>query len=126
MYTLNLERSAVSILEAVGLLDLKAVPRTLPWRHVPSGGSRLAEVGLTALQHGRIATTAGAQTPPCHRFNPSSPALPLPSAPQQRVRPVHWSNRPKSYVLRTANWNEFPDGACLLCTSLTPVCCAGA
>eukprot|EP00878_Enallax_costatus_P001814 GHUV01001972.1.p1 GENE.GHUV01001972.1~~GHUV01001972.1.p1 ORF type:complete len:597 (+),score=135.37 GHUV01001972.1:253-2043(+) len=36
MYTLNLERSAVGILEAVGVLDVNRVPRPLPWRQVPS------------------------------------------------------------------------------------------
>ncbi|WIA22217.1 hypothetical protein OEZ85_004547 [Tetradesmus obliquus] len=36
MYTLNLERSAVGILEAVGVLDTSKVPRTLPWRQVPA------------------------------------------------------------------------------------------
>ena len=44
MYTLNLERSAVAILEAVGLLDTKSVARPLPWRHVPAAGQRAAEV----------------------------------------------------------------------------------
>jgi methylenetetrahydrofolate reductase (NADPH) len=29
---------------------------------------------------------------------------------KQRVRPVHWANRPKSYVCRTAGWSEFPAG----------------
>lgn len=36
MYTLNLERSAIGILEAVGVLDTSRVPRPLPWRQVPS------------------------------------------------------------------------------------------
>lgn len=70
MYSLNLERSAVGILEAVGLLDTSKVPRPLPWRHIPSSGQRAEE----------------------------------------RVRPIFWSNRPKSYVTRTASWNEYPNG----------------
>jgi hypothetical protein len=36
MYTLNLERSAVGILETAGVLDTSKVPRSLPWRQVPS------------------------------------------------------------------------------------------
>lgn len=71
MYTLNLERSAVGILEAVGLLDTSKVPRPLPWRHVPASGQRA----------------------------------------QERVRPIFWSNRPRSYISRTANWDAFPNGA---------------
>lgn len=26
------------------------------------------------------------------------------------VRPIYWSNRPKSYLQRTASWDEFPNG----------------
>ncbi|XP_055388622.1 methylenetetrahydrofolate reductase (NADPH)-like [Condylostylus longicornis] len=26
------------------------------------------------------------------------------------VRPIFWSNRPKSYIHRTANWDDFPNG----------------
>jgi len=29
---------------------------------------------------------------------------------QEDVRPIHWANRPKSYVLRTEAWDEFPNG----------------
>lgn len=29
---------------------------------------------------------------------------------KENVRPIFWSIRPKSYVHRTANWNEFPNG----------------
>jgi methylenetetrahydrofolate reductase (NADPH) len=28
----------------------------------------------------------------------------------ETVRPIYWSNRPKSYVQRTAAWDEFPNG----------------
>jgi hypothetical protein len=44
MYTLNLERSAVAILERVGLIDTAAVPRPLPWRHIPSTRITAGEV----------------------------------------------------------------------------------
>jgi hypothetical protein len=46
MYTLNLERSAVGILETVGVLDTSKVPRSLPWRQVPS--TRPGEVSSAA------------------------------------------------------------------------------
>lgn len=26
------------------------------------------------------------------------------------VRPINWANRPKSYIKRTINWDEFPNG----------------
>ena len=28
----------------------------------------------------------------------------------EQVRPIFWANRPKSYVQRTENWDEFPNG----------------
>eukprot|EP00884_Botryococcus_braunii_P012198 jgi/Botrbrau1/2097/Bobra.0093s0005.1 len=61
MYTLNLERSAVAILENLGLIDKQKTARVLPWRK-PSNSKRTAE----------------------------------------EVRPIFWSNRPKSYLRRTA------------------------
>ncbi|GMH43579.1 hypothetical protein BSKO_11501 [Bryopsis sp. KO-2023] len=69
MYTLNLESSAVAILEGVGLIDRNNIPRTLPWRQ-PANASRTEEA----------------------------------------VRPIFWSNRPKSYLKRTADWDRFPSG----------------
>ena len=32
----------------------------------------------------------------------------------EEVRPIHWSNRPKAYLSRTADWDSFPAGAALL------------
>jgi hypothetical protein len=29
---------------------------------------------------------------------------------KEQVRPVHWANKPESYVARTANWDDFPNG----------------
>ena len=28
----------------------------------------------------------------------------------EEVRPIFWSNRPKSYITRTSDWDEFPSG----------------
>jgi methylenetetrahydrofolate reductase (NADPH) len=81
MYSLNLERSAVAILEEVGVLPKleggaeHAAPAStsrppLPWRCVPRNSQRALE----------------------------------------GVRPIHWSNRPRSYHHRTADWDRFPSG----------------
>lgn len=43
MYTLNLEKSALAILERLGLIDTQRVQRPLPWRHVPAGTARAVE-----------------------------------------------------------------------------------
>ncbi|KAK9842600.1 hypothetical protein WJX81_008347 [Elliptochloris bilobata] len=69
LYTLNLEASALAILENLGLVNKAQRPRPLPWRKAPS--------------HKRLA---------------------------EEVRPIHWSNRPKAYLTRTADWDSFPAG----------------
>ncbi|KAF5828731.1 methylenetetrahydrofolate reductase-domain-containing protein [Dunaliella salina] len=70
MYSLNMEKSALAILERVGFIDNSKVPRPMPWGFVPmhSCGLRRGEA----------------------------------------VRPVFWSNRPKSYVWRTKDSQAFP------------------
>jgi len=37
------------------------------------------------------------------------PWNPVPTR-KEDVRPIFWSNRPKSYIHRTASWDEFPNG----------------
>ncbi|GBG83501.1 hypothetical protein CBR_g37215 [Chara braunii] len=69
LYTLNLERSAMAILERLGVIQDVNLARPLPWRP-PVSGKRSSE----------------------------------------RVRPIHWANRPKSYLIRTREWEEFPKG----------------
>lgn len=34
----------------------------------------------------------------------------MPNRATEEVRPIFWANRPKSYVDRTATWDEFPNG----------------
>ncbi len=34
---------------------------------------------------------------------------------REDVRPIHWANRPKSYLQRTDIWDEFPNGVCVCC-----------
>lgn len=50
-------------------------------------------------------------------LTPFSPRRPLPWAvsahPKRReedVRPIFWASRPKSYIYRTQEWDEFPNG----------------
>lgn len=34
----------------------------------------------------------------------------MPGRREESVRPIYWSNRPKSYMARTAGWDDFPNG----------------
>ncbi|KAI8899644.1 methylenetetrahydrofolate reductase-domain-containing protein [Globomyces pollinis-pini] len=40
---------------------------------------------------------------------PWSPSLAV-NRSKENVRPIFWRNRPKSYIARTQNWDEFPNG----------------
>jgi len=45
------------------------------------------------------------------QFNTRSlPWRSTPSRQKEEVRPIFWSNRPKSYIHRTASWDDFPNG----------------
>jgi methylenetetrahydrofolate reductase (NADPH) len=69
-YTLNLEKSVVDILEALGFITpQKAQSNELPWAE------------------SQVSRRGG-----------------------ESVRPIFWSNRPHSYMDRTARWDEFPNG----------------
>ncbi|KAA8493866.1 Methylenetetrahydrofolate reductase 1 [Porphyridium purpureum] len=70
-YTLNLEKSVLSIVERLHLVPMTEAIRALPWR--PSTASEK-----------RRGT--------------------------EDVRPIFWSNRPKSYIKRTSEWDNFPNG----------------
>ena len=37
---------------------------------------------------------------------------------KEEVRPINWANRPKSYVMRTEDWDEFPNGMLADCVSI--------
>eukprot|EP01034_Spumella_vulgaris_P018982 gene18982-24265_t len=69
-YTLNLEKSVMSVLKELGVDGSAASRRNFPWR-----GSRSNLKGMS-----------------------------------EEVRPINWANRPKSYIKRTVNWDEFPNG----------------
>jgi len=70
MYTLNLERSARSIIKELDYyFKLSESHRPLPWKPSVEDKRSLED-----------------------------------------VRPIFWANRPKSYVARTHEWDEFPNG----------------
>ena len=56
---------------------------------------------LEGLEFG-VRTTAERELP----WRPST----YPTRLEEDVRPIFWSNRPKSYLARTMDWDEFPNG----------------
>lgn len=86
-YTLNLEKSVLSILEGLGVEDSIAARRELPWR-----GPRLPR----NTSNGSMGGSGHGAAKPRQR--------------QEDVRPINWANRPKSYIKRTETWDDFPNG----------------
>jgi methylenetetrahydrofolate reductase (NADPH) len=92
-YTLNLERSVTQILIRMGAVDF-IQPELENLSHSTNGNASSA---------GEILRTTSARQFP---WRPS--AMEKRSA--EQIRPINWANRPKSYVLRTEDWDEFPNG----------------
>lgn len=81
-YTMNLEKSVIMVLERLQILPL-SVPQSEDSTRVPSG----------------------ANTPAL----PWRQSLGL-SRKEETVRPIFWKHRKHSYVTRTQEWDEFPNG----------------
>lgn len=89
-YTMNLERATVMVLDALNLLDPSPV-------NTPVAS----------------AVGSSSQTPTGSSKNP--PPLPWRQSlgltrKEETVRPIFWKNRKHSYVARTQDWDEFPNG----------------
>jgi methylenetetrahydrofolate reductase (NADPH) len=93
-YTLNLERSVTKILMGIGVIDIIA-PSTDPTLEQSLLSSSPSTETLRA--------TTGRQLP----WRPSA----MKQRSMEEVRPINWANRPTSYVMRTEDWDEFPNGA---------------
>ena len=103
-YTLNLERSVTRILMSLGALDVITPPAQSDANVVESqltGAPGKSEVPSGQL-HETVRTSNGRQFP----WRPSA----MEKRSQEEVRPINWANRPKSYVMRTEDWDEFPNG----------------
>lgn len=97
-YTMNLERSVVMVLEALNLLE--PTPVTTP---VVAGLSEETDVSSNGTFSPTV--TSSKSNPPL----PWRQSLGL-TRREESVRPIFWKNRKHSYVARTQDWDEFPNG----------------
>lgn len=97
-YTLNLERSVTRILDS-----MKAVVKPID----PKGYE-----GLLTSSSGELVVGAPAEKVllmPCQKTLPWRPST-MDKRAKEEIRPINWANRPKSYVARTDDWDEYPNG----------------
>jgi len=139
-YTLNLEKSAMLILDALQIKGSTAARRALPWRGSRTGGQKSSHGNLNSLHNnssnsnsnGNIAQSGspsgsssissaghagtagngnGQDSSNVSQVSLSSNTSEKDRSRQQEdVRPINWANRPKSYIKRTVTWDEFPNG----------------
>jgi methylenetetrahydrofolate reductase (NADPH) len=127
-YTLNLERSVTYILNQLGAIDIVQANTTTGTsttsinnynttknitEPIPDDNHNDLIVPTPNVEKDTIITSTGMSTTV---RTTSGRTLPWrPSAIERRykyeqVRPINWANRPKSYVVRTEDWDEYPNG----------------
>ncbi|KAL7469955.1 hypothetical protein ACHAXS_010193 [Conticribra weissflogii] len=121
-YTLNLERSTTRILAALGAVDIifdsKSVPSNKSKRNIQNGdgtndlnadsqhSNGSSSAATTRRERNESISEEAMSTRRVLPWKPSAMA----NRSKEDVRPINWSNRPKSYVMRTDEWDEFPNG----------------
>lgn len=99
-YTLNLERSVTHVLMGLGAIDLIHPEDTNKQQEQPDNKT---DLGSLPPLTDTVRTAAGRSLP----WRPSAIAE---RSRMEQIRPINWANRPKSYVMRTEDWDEFPNG----------------
>lgn len=89
-YTLNLERSVTKILTAMDVIQ--------PRIDLSNGRERSSSINLSSV----YVPSSNKQLP----WRPSA----IEKRVKEGVRPINWANRPKSYLSRTEEWDEYPNG----------------
>jgi len=97
-YTLNLERSVTRI-----LMDLGAIS-------VVETESNMDKVEPQATPDSTVTRHADLVRSTAGRALPWRPSALEKRSKNEWVRPINWANRPHSYVRRTEDWDEFPNG----------------
>jgi methylenetetrahydrofolate reductase (NADPH) len=94
-YTLNLERSVTRILDS-----MKSVGEPVELQGPLISSSSESAAG---------APTEKVVLMPCRKTLPWRPST-MDRRAKEEIRPINWANRPKSYVARTDDWDEYPNG----------------
>eukprot|EP00986_Skeletonema_menzelii_P002869 scaffold840_cov199-Skeletonema_menzelii.AAC.3 len=114
-YTLNLERSTTRILVSLGALDIDSPTSAAAAAAALHENNNDATIASETNEQDQTAARRERKESISEKARSTKRVLPWkPSAMENRskedVRPINWSNRPKSYVMRTDDWDEFPNG----------------
>merc|ERR1740124_2028107 len=110
-YTLNLERSVTRILMTMGAFnDFDDCDASVSHNGVkPTDRDRQERAGLLPNNDTLKLSGSSSLVPLSRRHLPWRQSA-MESRIKEDVRPINWANRPKSYVMRTEDWDEFPNG----------------
>lgn len=111
-YTLNLERSVTKILLNVGAIDM-IKPETATKADSVDAAGETKDNAADSLKAFSTSPSADTIRSSAGRSLPWRPSA-MDQRSKEEVRPINWANRPKSYVLRTEDWDEFPNGNYLM------------
>ncbi len=110
-YTLNLERSTTRILASLGALDIdsptSAAASSQENNSDPTIASELNNEQDQTIARRERNESISEKARSTKRVLPWKPSA-MENRSKEDVRPINWSNRPKSYVMRTDDWDEFP------------------
>ncbi len=84
-YTMNLEKGTKMLLEELNFVPRVETIKPLPWRQVRRSCLRVHDALMFC-------------------------AVPHPKQTCRNHSPIFWANRTKSYLSRTENWDEYPNG----------------
>ncbi len=131
-YTLNLERSSTRILSNLGAVSVlgeagRSIAREkqsnqirCDFVHDVNNGLATAETNkeckAAALRRERIYSISE-QARSTRRALPWKPSA-MENRSKEAVRPINWSNRPLSYIMRTDDWDEVRIEDMLICALL--------
>lgn len=121
-YTLNLERSTTRILASLGAVDIifdsTSASSKKSKKHTQNGDETNDLNADSQHSNGSSSITPARrernesiseEAMSTRRVLPWKPSA-MANRSKEDVRPINWSNRPKSYVMRTDEWDEFPNG----------------
>lgn len=100
-YTLNREVATMEVLRQLGM-----------WIEDPRSGLTQKDPSdpqVPPAQPRRLCSPPDSSWSPCRRPLPWAVSA-HPKRKVEDVRPIFWASRPKSYIYRTQDWDDFPNG----------------
>lgn len=112
LYSLNLEKSVLAILQRMGIIDTSSVPRPLPWELIPMGTRRAVEAVRPIFWQHRpkayLLRTQGWATFPTNRWAGTIAAQPLGALPAKALQRHTHSEAAKAKALEA--WGAALEG----------------